>query len=90
MYYCDMGKEHVSIQVSYLPSAGHKTVSQYVLVDSEYLHKGLEYRAHTIVQKNIHTGQFAWYKHRGRPNLALLTKEEQDNLVFQILQSETW
>lgn len=85
MYYCDMGKEGVSVRIR----TGYRTLGRYVTVDGDYLHNGLAYRANTIVSYDP-DGQLKWYKRRDRANSALLTKEEQDSLVFQILQSEKW
>lgn len=87
MFYCDMGT--ASAEIRRPIGIGNRTVSRYVTVDNDYLPNQLAYRAHTIVAYDF-DNQLKWYKHRDRENSALLTKAEQDKLVFQILQSETW
>jgi hypothetical protein len=49
----------------------------------------LLYKAHTIAILNDN-GDLVWHKHRERDEMALLTEEEQKELMLQILKSETW
>lgn len=85
MYYCDMGPDGAEIRsVSTI-----RTVSQYVIVNSDYIPNQLAARAYTIVSYDP-DGRMKWYKHRNRPESALLTKDEQDGMMLQILKSETW
>ena len=66
-----------------------KIVGQYVIYRGAELPGQMAYRAHTIVTLTAN-GSMIWSKHRDRPELALLTKEEQDVILLQILKSETW
>lgn len=66
-----------------------KIVGQYVIYRGFELPGQMAYRAHTIVELTAN-GSMRWHKHRDRPELALLTKEEQEAMVLQILKSEVW
>lgn len=85
MYYLDMGPDGAEIR-SFTKS---KTVGQYVIYRGSQPTGQMAYRAHTIVELTAN-GSMRWYKNRDRPDLALLTKEEQEAMVLQILKSETW
>lgn len=66
-----------------------KTVGQYVVYRGTMLPGQLSLKAHTIVTLTAN-GSMIWYKNRDRPELALLTKEEQGVIMLQILKSEVW
>ena len=66
-----------------------KIVGQYVIYRGSYLPGQMAYRAHTIVTLTAN-GSMQWHKNRNRPELALLTKDEQDAILLQILKSEVW
>ena len=85
MYYLDMGPDGAEIR-SFTKS---KIVGQYVIYRGLHLPGQMAYRAHTIVELTAN-GSMRWHKHRDRPELALLTKEEQEAMVLQILKSEVW
>lgn len=68
---------------------GYKIVGRYVIVDSNYIPQSLAYDAHTIVSFNA-DNHMKWYKHRDRENSALLSDNEQKQLMLQVLKSETW
>ena len=85
MFYCDMGEDTVYVT----ELGGRRKVGRYVIVNGKFVPARLSFQAHTIVAYDF-DNQLKWYKHRDRENSAPLTKAEQDKLVFQILQSETW
>jgi hypothetical protein len=85
MFYLDMGPNGAEIR-SFTKS---RTVGQYVIYRGAELPGQVAYRAHTIVTLTAN-GSMQWYKNRDRPDLALLTKDEQDAILLQILKSETW
>jgi len=85
MYYCDLGRGPTGIRTL----NGIRTVGRYVMVDTDHIPRDLAYNAHTIVSYNT-TGQMTWYKNRYHLNSVLLTEDEQKELMFQILKSETW
>ena len=85
MFYLDMGSAGAEIG-SFTKS---KIVGQYVIYRGSHLPEQMVYRAHTIVTLTAN-GSMQWHKNRNRPNLALLTKDEQDAMVLQILKSEVW
>ena len=85
MFYCDMGPLGAEIN----RSISRRMVGQYVIFQGKEIFGQLSYKAHTIVTLNA-DGNMIWYKHRDRPELALLTKDEQAAMVLQILKSETW
>ena len=86
MFYCDMGPKGARIRTSYTTN---RRVGQYVTVNNRLLSNALAYQARTIVTLTTN-GNMIWFKHRDRPESALLTKEEQDAMFLQILKSEVW
>jgi hypothetical protein len=66
-----------------------KAVGQYVIYRGDSPPMQLMYKAHTVATLTAN-GNLIWHKHRDRPELALLTKEEQESMVLQILKSEVW
>jgi hypothetical protein len=85
VYYLDMGSAGAEIG-SFTKS---KIVGQYVIYRGAELPGQMAYRAHTIVTLTAN-GSMQWHKNRHRPELALLTKDEQEAMVLQILKSEVW
>jgi hypothetical protein len=85
MFYCDMGPDGAEIR-SFTKS---RIVGQYVIYQGESPPGQLVYKAHTVATLNAN-GDLVWHKHRNRSEVALLTKEEQKELMLQILKSETW
>lgn len=84
-YYCDMGPLGADMNRAF----SSRTVGQYVVYRGTQLPGQLAYKAHTIVTLNA-DGNMIWYKHRDRTELAELTEEEQQEVMLQILKSETW
>jgi hypothetical protein len=85
MFYCDMGPDGAEIR-SFTKS---RSVGQYVIYQGESPPGQLVYKAHTVATLNAN-GDLVWHKHRNRSEVALLTEEEQKELMLQILKSETW
>ena len=85
MYYCDMGPDGAEIR-SFTKS---RIVGQYVIYQGDSPPGQLVYKAHTVATLNAN-GDLVWHKHRNRSEIALLTEEEQKELMLQILKSETW
>jgi hypothetical protein len=85
MYYCDMGPDGAEIR-SFTKS---RIVGQYVIYQGESPPGQLVYKAHTVATLDAN-GDLVWHKHRNRSEIALLTEEEQKELMLQILKSETW
>jgi hypothetical protein len=85
MYYCDMGPDGAEIR-SFTKS---RIVGQYVIYQGESPPGQLVYKAHTVATLDAN-GDLVWYKHRHRSEIALLTEAEQQELMLQILKSETW
>ena len=85
MYYLDMGSDGAEIG-SFTKS---KIVGQYVIYRGLHLPGQMAYRAHTVVTLTAN-GSMQWYKNKDHPDLALLTKEEQDDIMLQILKSEVF
>jgi hypothetical protein len=85
MFYCDMGPDGAEIR-SFTKS---RIVGQYVIYQGESPPGQLVYKAHTVATLDAN-GDLVWHKHRNRSEVALLTKEEQKELMLQILKSETW
>jgi len=85
MFYCDMGPDGAEIR-SFTKS---RILGQYVIYQGESPPGQLVYKAHTVATLNAN-GDLVWHKHRNRSEVALLTKEEQKELMLQILKSETW
>lgn len=85
MYYCEFSEDKNLIQ-GFLQS---RTVSRYLIVDSDSIPGQVGYKAKTIVALTPRTKDFYWYKHRDKQSV-MLTKEEQQELMLQILKSETW
>ena len=86
MYYCDMGPDGAEIRSARFKP---KTVGRYLIYQGEHPPIRLLYQAHTIAILNDND-DLVWYKHRDRSEIALLTEEEQKELMLQILKSETW
>jgi hypothetical protein len=85
MFYCDMGPDGAEIR-SFTKS---RIVGQYVIYQGEHPPGQLVYKAHTVATLDAN-GDLVWHKHRNRSEIALLTEEEQKELMLQILKSETW
>jgi hypothetical protein len=85
MFYCDMGPNGAKIHLVNKT----KTVKQYVIYRGDSPPGQLVYKAHTVATLNAN-GDLVWHKHRNRSEVALLTEEEQKDLLMQILKSETW
>jgi hypothetical protein len=85
MYYCDMGPNGAEIR-SFTKS---RIVGQYVIYRGDSPPGQLVYKAYTVATLNAN-GDLVWHKHRHRSEIALLTEEEQKELMLQILKSETW
>jgi hypothetical protein len=66
-----------------------KTIGQYVIYQGDSPPGQLVYKAYTVATLNAN-GDLVWHKHRNRSEIALLTEEEQKELMLQILKSETW
>jgi hypothetical protein len=66
-----------------------KTIGQYVIYQGDSPPGQLVYKAYTVATLNAN-GDLVWHKHRHRSEIALLTEEEQKELMLQILKSETW
>ena len=66
-----------------------RSVGQYVIYQGESPPGQLVYKAHTVATLDAN-GDLVWHKHRNRSEVALLTEEEQKELMLQILKSETW
>jgi hypothetical protein len=84
-YYCDMGPDGAEIR-SFTKS---KIVGQYVICRGKILPSHLAYKAYTIATLDTDSN-LIWFKHRDRSEMALLTEEEQKELMLQILKSEIW
>jgi hypothetical protein len=85
MFYCDMGPDGAEIR-SFTKS---RIVGQYVIYQGESPPGQLVYKAYTVATLDTN-GDLVWHKHRNRSEIALLTEEEQKELMLQILKSETW
>ena len=85
MFYCDMGPDGAEIR-SFTKS---RIVGQYVIYQGDSPPGQLVYKAHTVATLDAN-GNLVWHKHRNRSEVALLTEEEQKELMLQILKSETW
>jgi hypothetical protein len=64
-------------------------VGQYVIYQGKSPPGQLVYKAYTVATLDAN-GDLVWHKHRNRSEIALLTEEEQKELMLQILKSETW
>ena len=85
MFYCDMGPNGAEIRSAFKT----KTIGQYVIYQGDSPPGQLVYKAYTVATLNAN-GDLVWHKHRHRSEIALLTEEEQKELMLQILKSETW
>ena len=85
MFYCDMGPNGAEIRSAFKT----KTIGQYVIYQGDSPPGQLVYKAYTVATLNAN-GDLVWHKHRNRSEIALLTEEEQKELMLQILKSETW
>jgi hypothetical protein len=86
MYYCDMGPDGAEIRNARFKP---RTVGRYLIYQGEHPPGQLVYKAHTVATLDAN-GDLVWHKHRNRSEIALLTEEEQKELMLQILKSETW
>lgn len=78
-YYCELMFDKNIIRIM----AGSRVVGRYVIVTGKHIPIGLTYSA-----KNINDGM-QWFKHREKEN-SVLTEEEQQEVMLQILKSEVW
>lgn len=85
MYYLDMGPNGAKIRLVNKT----KTVKQYVIYRGDSPPGHLVYKAHTVATLTAN-GNLIWHKHKDRHEIKLLTKEEQEAMVLQILKSEMW
>jgi hypothetical protein len=85
MFYCDMGKDATLISTL----KGRRKVGRYLIVDRMEIPNGISYNAHTIATLTAN-GNLKWWKHRDREDLALLTEDEQKEIMWQVLKSEKW
>lgn len=88
MFYCEFPQENTRVPRSeYSGVQFSKIVGRYLTVDRTWLPEQIAYQTSTIVSFN--RGVLTWKKHREKQGLPL-TKEEQQELMIQILKSETW
>lgn len=85
MFYCDMGPDGAEIRSAYKS----RTVGQYVVYRGDSPPGQLVYKAYTVATLTAN-GNLIWYKHKDRAYPTLLTKEEQEAMVLQILKSEVY
>jgi hypothetical protein len=85
MFYCDMGKDATLISTL----KGRRKVGRYLIVDRIELPFGISYNARTVATLTAN-GNLKWWKHRDRAVSALLTKDEQKEIMLQVLKSEKW
>ena len=84
MYYCEFPEDKNLI----LYFGVDRVVGKYLIVLQDELPMRMNYMAKAIVTVTD-TGVMLWYKHPDN-KYSILTKEEQQELMLQILKSETW
>ena len=85
MYYCEFLEDKTLIRTV----KQNRVVGKYLIVNQNVLPFQIRYKAKTIVKVNAN-GDMVWYKHRNKIDLTALTEKEQQELMLQILKSETW
>ena len=86
MFYCKFPEDKNLIRGYINPN---RTVGRYLVVNHIELPLPISFQAHTIVALTPGTKDFYWYKHREKQDV-MLTKEEQQELMLQVLKSENW
>ena len=87
MYYCEFSEDK-NLIYGFNQS---RTVGRYLIVDRDSVPGQVGYMARTIVTVTPNSKDLYWYKHTNIDKQSvMLTKEEQQELMLQILKSENW
>ena len=85
MYYCEFLEDKTLIRTV----KQNRVVGKYLIVNQNVLPFQISYKAEVIVRV-VANGDMLWYKQRNKISLTALTEKEQQELMLQILKSETW
>lgn len=85
MYYCEFPNE-----VNYFYTASwQRTVGRYVIINDVNIPVVIATRAVTIV-RSLPSGYFYWFKRPQQTVPKVLTNDDEQQLMVQVLKSEVW
>jgi hypothetical protein len=87
-FYCELPNDKNIIRTP----TGTRIAGRYVIVNSFFLPSHIKYVAARIIHRHLKVDPniYTWTKNGEHTAGRELTQEEQKELVFQILKSETW
>lgn len=101
LLYVDFGPDGTVIPPLALLASGQpglgagRRVGQYVVISEKHswatrMPTLVDYKAHSIIEHNLVSDVMRWVKNRSKDTKEVLTNDERDNVLLQLLASETW